>query len=252
MAGASLSVSSAEFSRSGTPTLTGVDLDICGGEHLAIVGPSGAGKTTLLRLLGGALFPIEGTVLMDGQSWSDLRGGVLREARSRVGFVHQDHALIPNLRVLHNVLAGRFGRSSRLQALRSMLWPRVSEQEAVLALLDRLGVGDKIFHRVDTLSGGEQQRVAIARALYQNPCVLLADEPVASVDPARARSILALLIEIATESDLTLAVSLHDFRLARELFPRLVGLRKGAIVFDESPEEVTEKVMADLYSLESE
>ena len=151
--------------------------------------------------------------------------------------------------MLQNVLCGRLGRQGVLASLRSMIRPSRAELEEVHALLERLGVADKLYQRVDSLSGGEQQRVAVARALYQEPGALLADEPLASLDPARARETLELLIDVARERALTLVLSLHDLDLARALVPRLVALRRGALAFDLPTSEVTEEQLAPLYDV---
>ncbi|MAW59323.1 MAG: ABC transporter ATP-binding protein [Planctomycetes bacterium] len=235
----------------GNPVLHGVSLQIEAGQSVAFVGPSGAGKTTLLRLLGGALFPDQGEVRIDGRSFAaaaSSRAG-LRALRSEVGFVHQDYALVPNLRVIQNVASGGFARRGFWGALRDLVRPSTALQEEVLTLLDRLGMGDKLFQRVDTLSGGQQQRVALARALFQHPRVLLADEPVSSVDPARARALLELMHEVAAERGLPLVVSLHDADLARDLFARIVGLREGHLVFDLPSAELQDEQLDALYAL---
>ena len=172
----------------------------------------------------------------------------LRALRSRIGFVHQDLALVPNLRVLQNVLAGRLGRWGLWSALRALLWPGRSAKTDVFKLLAELGIEEKIFEPVANLSGGEAQRVALARALFQEPSVLLADEPVASVDPSRARSVLELLLRVARDRKLPLVVSLHQADLAREFFPRLVGMRAGRIVFDRDRSEVSDADWEALYS----
>jgi len=214
------------------------------------VGPSGAGKTSLLGVMNATLAATGGRVVVAG---TDLAGaGVrgLRRTRTRIGFVHQHASLVPNLRVSQNVLAGRLGRHGVLAGIRSVVWPRAAELEEVYALLERVGIADKLFQRTDTLSGGELQRAAIARALYQDPEALLADEPVASVDPARARDVMQLLVEVASERGLCLCASLHDLELARAFFPRCVGLRGGRVHFDAPTEELSEDDFARLYDLE--
>jgi phosphonate transport system ATP-binding protein len=229
--------------------LTDLDLAIERGEALALVGPSGSGKTTLLRLLNGALRPARGTVVVEGRDLFALSPSELRAARARVGFVHQDHALVPNVRVAQNVIAGRLGQRGHWAALRSLVWPTAADLSDAHAVLERLGIGDKLFLRTDTLSGGEQQRVALARALFQRPHALLADEPVASVDPERARTTIELLTGLAAERAFTLVVSLHDLALARASFPRIVGLRAGRVCFDRSTDALTEADYAALYEL---
>lgn len=231
--------------------LRDISLEMGAAQSVAFVGPSGAGKTTLLRLMAGAVFPDSGCVLLDGRSFAEAadRGSTLRQMRAEVGFVHQDYALVPNLRVIQNVMAGGFSRRGFWGALRDLVFPSRSSQEEVLALLDRLGIGDKLFQRVDTLSGGQQQRVALARALIQRPRVLLADEPVSSVDPTRARALLELMHAVASERELPLVVSLHDAELARALFSRMVGLRDGKVEFDLPSHEVEPARLQALYAL---
>ena len=229
--------------------LADVSLAVAAGETLGIVGPSGAGKTTLLRVLGGGHRPQQGEVRIGGEDPYAGESSGQRRLRSTIGFVHQDLALVPNLRVDQNVLAGRLGRLGLWGALRRAVWPRAPELEEIHAILERVGIGAKIFQRTDRLSGGEQQRVAIARALYQEPRALLADEPVASVDPARARDTLALLRDLSLERGIPLVCSLHQQDLAQSTLSRLIGLREGQCVFDRSAEEVTSEEWSSLYRL---
>lgn len=231
--------------------LDSIDLDIESGEAVALVGPSGAGKTTLLGLLNGTVRPTHGTVAVDGHVLGDLSASELRRVRADIGFIHQDLALVPNLRVVQNVLAGRLGRISFLQGLRDAIFPSRECVADVYGILDRVGIPEKLYEPVHRLSGGQRQRVAIARALYQRPRALLADEPVSSVDPARARDAITLLIEISRERKLTLYVSLHNLELAREFFPRLIGLRGGRIAFDRSS-GVADGEFSALYDLHAE
>ncbi|MGQ0613899.1 MAG: phosphonate ABC transporter ATP-binding protein [Planctomycetaceae bacterium] len=212
--------------------LEGATLEIAAGEAVGFVGPSGAGKTTLLRLLNGTVRPASGRVEVDGVDLATLSNGALRRLRSRIGFVHQEFSLVPNLRVSQNLVAGKLGRRSLFASLRSMLRPAAADLERAHEILERVGIPEKLFERTDRLSGGQKQRVAIARALFQEPDALLADEPVSSVDPARARDTVSLLTSISRERGLTLCMSLHNLELAREYFPRLVGLRHGRVVFD--------------------
>jgi len=234
----------------GRPALQGIDLALARGEKVALVGPSGAGKTTLLRLLGGTLEPDAGTVLVSGRSLAGLTPAERRGLRAGIGFVHQDHALVPILRVAQNVVAGRLGRRSPLAGAAAVLWPHGADLEQVHRILERVGIEEKLFQRTDTLSGGQQQRVAIARALFQEPEALLADEPVASVDRERGRDVLALLVELADERGLTLVASLHDLELARALFPRTVGLRAGRVAYDGATAELRGRAESELFRLE--
>jgi len=234
---------------SGTAALQGVSLEVAAGEAVALVGPSGAGKTTLLRVLATAQEATAGSVKLGGRDYAHLSGVELQKVRACIGMVHQDHALVPNLRVAQNVLSGRLGRHGFFGVLRRVVRPPKAELLEVHALLDRLGIAEKMFHRTDSLSGGMQQRVAIARALFQEPHVLLADEPVASVDPARAVDLLRLLRAVAEERQLPLVVSLHDVQLARACFPRVVGMRAGAVVFDAPTADVDTAAFEELYAL---
>ncbi|MDH3590955.1 MAG: ATP-binding cassette domain-containing protein, partial [Planctomycetota bacterium] len=212
-------------SYNGHAAVAGADLIIVPGEAVGVVGPSGAGKTTLLRLLNRSVRPTRGRVAVDDTYLDELSAGGLRKIRSLIGFVHQDLRLVPNLRVVQNVVSGLVGRHGLWGAVRSVYFPPRADVARAHKILERVGIPEKLFERTDSLSGGQQQRVAIARALFQDPEALLADEPVSSVDPARARDTVALLTRISRESDITLCVSLHNLQLAREFFPRLIGMR---------------------------
>ncbi len=229
--------------------LDGVSLTIARGERVGIVGPSGGGKTTLLRLLNGMQAANPGTVRSLGQEIAALAPGPLRKLRSRIGFVHQSLALVPGLRVIQNVVMGRAGQRSLLRSVRDVLFTSRDDTKAVHTLLERTGIPEKLYHRTSHLSGGQQQRVAVARALFQNPEALLADEPVSSIDPARARDTVDLLTRLSREDGLTLVMSLHNLELAREFFPRLIGLRHGRVVFDRPAVSLTGAEFTALYSL---
>lgn len=226
------------------------ELDLAHGEAVAIVGPSGAGKTTLLRVMGAAHRPTEGVVSIGGRSLAAIAGRELRSLRASIGLVHQDLRLVPNLRVAQNVMLGNLGKLSFAASLRAFFVPARADILHAHAVLERVGIAEKLYERTDRLSGGQQQRVAVARALYQSPRALLADEPVASVDPARARAMVELLTDVCRERGITLCVSLHDLELAQAFFPRLVGLRNGRVFFDRPATEVGAEELADLYRLE--
>jgi len=233
------------------PAIDRVSLEIKAGEAVAFVGPSGAGKTTLLKLFNGSVRPTGGRALVGGRVLAEMTAGELRRTRASIGFIHQDLRLVPNVRVIRNVVAGRLGTLSLVASVRAMLWtPRRLEHE-VLEILGRVGIAEKLYERTDKLSGGQQQRVAIARALFQNPTALLADEPVSNVDPARARDAVQLLAGICRDFGLTLCVSLHNLELAREFFPRLVGLRRGRIVFDSATRLLGREQFDALYELDA-
>jgi len=236
----------------GHAALCDVNLSVAPGEAVAFVGPSGSGKTTALSLCNAMVRPTSGVVTVNGEDLSQVSESELRSLRSRIGFIPQDLGLVPNLRVSQNVLCGRLGKEGLLHSLLPLLNSHSQEHERVLSILDKLGIGEKLFHRVDSLSGGERQRVAIARALYQDARYLLADEPLSALDPARAREIIALLVEVARDNDLTLLLSMHDIELAREFVPRLIGLRAGQVLFDSAAAEVSEAELSELYMLEGE
>ncbi|MDP3767550.1 MAG: phosphonate ABC transporter ATP-binding protein [Dehalococcoidia bacterium] len=231
----------------GDVAVDGISLTVGAGEHVAFIGPSGAGKTTLFRIMNLTLRPTGGGVRFDGVDVARISERALRQARTRIGTIYQQHNLVGRLRVVHNVLAGNLGRWSTLTALASLASPRREAAEAVRALA-QVGIGQKLYARTDELSGGQQQRVAIARVLIQNPDVILADEPVSSVDPSLAVSIVTLLRDLSHESRKTLLMNLHSVELALNFFPRVVGVRDGRVRFDLSAEKVTPDLLADLYA----
>ncbi len=225
--------------------LQSVSLVISPGERVALVGPSGAGKSTLLSLLNGALSPSGGEVRVLGRSLQHLRGDRRRQLQRQVGMVYQQHHLVSNLPVIHNVNAGHLGRWPLWKALWSLVWPK--QVNVARQALAQLGLADKLYARTDRLSGGQQQRVALARVLVQDPAIVLADEPVASVDPARSHDMMNLLSQIGQNR--TLLVSLHDVDLAKAYCDRIIGLRQGQIVFDRPSAAVSHQDLAELYSL---
>jgi phosphonate transport system ATP-binding protein len=215
------------------------------GETIALLGPSGSGKTTLLSLIAGELPATGGVVWLGERDVRTLKPG--RELAQQVGMIHQQFDLVPHLSALLNVLAGRLGQWSLARTVVSLVWPL--EREAALAALDRVGVRERAGLRAAKLSGGEQQRVAIARLLLQDPAIILADEPVSSLDPARAEEVLELLVGAARERGKTLVASVHSVDLARRYFDRLVGLRNGVTQFDLASGAVTDAMLDELYEL---
>jgi phosphonate transport system ATP-binding protein len=198
------------------------------GQFTVLLGPSGAGKSTLLRCLNGLVAPSAGRVAADGVG--DIAGRhALAGHRRRTGMIFQQHQLIGRLSALRNVLTGRLGYHGQLRTLLPL--PR-ADRLIALECLDRVGLLDRALDRVDTLSGGMQQRVGIARALAQRPRLILADEPVASLDPATAAKVLELLHTICKADGITAIVSLHQVELALEVADRIVGIAHGAVVFD--------------------
>ena len=229
----------------GTAALASVSLQIREGERVAVLGPSGSGKTTLLHLVAGIERPSEGRVLLAGQPLSSMSAGT--KLAQLVGMMHQQLDLVPHLSVKHNVQAGRLGRWSLWKSLLSLVSLR--ESEMVERALERVGIPEKLHERTSHLSGGEQQRVAMARLLAQQSRVVLADEPVASLDPARAEDLMDLLVSIVTESGKTLIASVHSTHLTRKYFSRAVGLRDGTLEFDLPVEQLTDEALKRLYDI---
>jgi phosphonate transport system ATP-binding protein len=210
--------------------LKGVSCAVRRGERVAVLGASGAGKTTLFRAINGFVAAAEGSLLVNGVDVTKLRGAALRELRSRIAAISQRHDLVDNLAVHQNVMAGALGRWTSMHALRFLVWPLREELDTAREALGRVGLGHKLRSRTSKLSGGEHQRVAIARALVQQPILMLADEPVASLDPALSQQILELLCRLAEESRVTLLCSLHQPHLAEHYFERIIEMRGGEIV----------------------
>ena len=228
-----------------TRALESLSVAIHPGERVALAGPSGSGKTTLLYLMAGLLQPDAGEVAIDGYSLAQLTPG--KQLSRLVGLVHQQYDLVPQLPVVHNVLAGRLGQWSWLRSVASLVWPQ--ERHLAEAALEQMGIGDKISERTSHLSGGEQQRVAIARLVVQSPKVILADEPVASLDPALSEEMLRLLSELTQEANRTLVVSLHSPYLIRKYCSRVLGIRAGRLMFDIPTAQLTEPALDELYDL---
>ncbi len=233
-------------SYSAVQALAPLSLTVHRGEKVALAGPSGSGKTTLLYLLAGIIQPDRGNVRIDGRQLSNLRPG--GELAGLVSVMHQQFDLVPNLPVVHNVLAGRLGKWSLLRSMLSLVWPQ--ERQLAEQTLTQLGIGDKLQERTSRLSGGEQQRVALARLLVQSALIVLADEPVSSLDPARADDMLRLLTGLAESSGKSLVVSLHSPGLIRKYFSRVIGLRQGLVQFDLPVEEMSDGVLERLYQLD--
>lgn len=211
------------------PVLRDIHLDVRAGDRIALLGPSGAGKTTLLRTLNGFLPPHAGHVVFDSADVGALRGGALRTLRQQIGYVAQKHDLVEPLRVHQNVMAGALGRWSGWRALRFLAWPRRDELDAAAEALGAVGLAHKLRAPTRALSGGEQQRVAIARAIIQGPRLLLADEPVASLDPGTSATILGLLTDIARTRGMAMICSLHQPELCDRFFDRVLRVQGGAL-----------------------
>jgi phosphonate transport system ATP-binding protein len=222
--------------------VAGVDLCIASGERVAVLGASGAGKSTLLSLINGSLSTTSGAVEVFGSDLAGLRPAQLRSVQRRIGTISQRLDLVDQVRVLHNVNAGRLGQWGTAKALLALAWPR--PDATAVGALERVGLSWAVHERTERLSGGERQRVAIARMLAQKPDLIVADEPVSSLDPARTAAMLGLLC-----SSTTAVVSLHQPELAREFCTRAIGLQDGRVMFDLPTSELDNATLDELYAL---
>lgn len=241
MTGAVVRIEDVEVSFGRRVAITGFDLEIARGERIALVGPSGAGKTTLIGLMAGLVLPTQGKVEVLGVETCRLGKHRYRAIRHEIGLIPQDHGLVGPLRVIHNVNSGMLGHWSTFRALTSLIRPR--EVERALSALAQVGIEDRLWERTDRLSGGQRQRVAVARTLLQEPTLLLADEPVAAVDPALADTVLGCL----TETGATVVASLHNPQAAIDHFDRIIGIDDGRLIFDRPPREVSATDLIELY-----
>jgi phosphonate transport system ATP-binding protein len=224
-----------------------VTLNVSPGEQITLIGPSGAGKTTLFRLMNGSLFPSSGKLFYCQSDLAETSQRHLREMRRRIGSIYQQHYLVAGMSVLTNTLSGALGRWGMVSTLRNLASPSAVEVERAERCLEAVGLADKRRFRCEQLSGGQQQRLAIARTLMQEPEVILADEPVASLDPVLSNEILELLVRLTEEAKLTLLTSLHQVDLALRHSNRIVGLRGGEIVFDAPSRDVDQRSLMQLY-----
>lgn len=228
-----------------TKGLNGINLSINRGEFVVIVGLSGAGKSTLLRSINRLHDISEGDILIDGHSITGAKGKQLRMIRRNIGMIFQSFNLVKRSSVLRNVLAGRVGYHSTLRTVLGM-FPK-PDMDLAFQALDRVNIVEKAYSRADELSGGQQQRVAIARVLAQEAKIILADEPVASLDPLTTKQVMDDLKKINQELGITTIVNLHFIDLAREYATRIIGLRAGEVVFDGPVSEATDERFAEIY-----
>ncbi len=227
-----------------------LSLHVAAGEQVAVIGPSGAGKTTLLHVVAAALRPSTGSVRIDGQAPWSLSTRALQRLRGRLFLAPQVPPLPPRQRVVTAVLAARLPAQSLLASLRSLFYP--DDIPAAHAALLRLDLADKLFERVDRVSGGERQRIGLARALLSPAALWLIDEPLSALDPTRARQAIAALVDEARARGVTLVATLHQVDVALERFPRIVGLKAGRLAFDLPARAVTREMLAALYGSEFE
>ena len=234
----------------GVRALENVSFAVPKGQFLAVIGLSGSGKSTLLRCINRLVEPTSGKVLLDGVDVTVANAEELRRLRRRIGMVFQHFNLVHRSSVLTNVLAGRLGYVSPAWSLLNR-FPR-SDMENAMRQLARVGIADKARQRADALSGGQQQRVGIARALMQDPEVILADEPVASLDPVLAHSIMQYLDQINKQDGVTVLCSLHFLDLVHRYADRVIALNEGRLVFDGLPQEIDDAKFKEIYGQEAE
>lgn len=226
----------------------GVDISIDKGEMIGIIGRSGAGKSTLLRLLNRLIEADEGTISYRSQNVTTLKGRELRRWRAKCSMIFQQFNLVHRLDVMSNVLAGRLSYKRLLPSLLKLF----TKEEKVMALaaLEWLGMAGHALQRADTLSGGQQQRVAIAKALLQDPVIILADEPIASLDPYNAQKVMQALYNLNNEQGLTVLCNLHHLNTAKQYCSRIIGMREGIIAFDDTPENLSLEKAKEIYGSE--
>lgn len=223
--------------------LDGVSFAIESGQRVAIMGPSGVGKTSLIGILSARDFPDSGEVSLLGKSINELTSR--RELSAKVGVIHQQYDLVPNLSVIQNVLAGNLGRWSFVTSVMSLFVPR--ERDKALEAIGKVGLLGHEYKKASYLSGGEQQRVAIARVLVQDPDIVLADEPIASLDPRLAEEVIGLFMSLVATENKTVIASMHSVELTIKFFDRVLGIRNGQIYFDLQADRLNDRIVSDLF-----
>lgn len=234
----------------GTVALKDVSFDVPDGQFVAIIGLSGSGKSTLLRCINRLIEPTSGEILWNGVRVSHVSGEELRRARRKIGMIFQHFNLVDRSSVLTNVLSGRLGYVNPIASILGR-FPK-EDIDRAYANLERIGIPDKALNRADELSGGQRQRVGIARALMQEPELMLADEPVASLDPALAHSIMGYLQQINQEDGITVLCSLHFLDLVQQYGTRAIALNQGELVYDGSPTGIDDQKFKDIYGKEAQ
>jgi phosphonate transport system ATP-binding protein len=234
----------------GTQALRDVSFEVADGEFLAVIGLSGSGKSTLLRCINRLVEPTSGKISLDGEDVTAASSAEMRKIRRRIGMIFQHFNLVKRSSVLTNVLSGRLGYVNSFQSLFNYF--PAADRARALANLDHLDLRDKAYVRADSLSGGQQQRVGIARALMQEPMLILADEPVASLDPVLAHSILKYLEQLNKERRITVLCSLHFLDLVHRYATRAIALKDGELVFEGLPKEIDDTQFKAIYGQEAE
>lgn len=228
-----------------TLALDGISLEVYEGEFIAIIGPSGAGKSTLLRCINRLIEPTEGKIEFFGTRIEKANKKELRKIRSRIGMIFQHYNLVPRLSVLENVLHGRLGYMNSLAGVFN-LYKEEDKKEAIEWLV-RVGLEKEVFKRADELSGGQKQRVGVCRALLQKPKLILADEPIASLDPKSSSTVMNIIHKSCREMGISCLINLHQVEVAKQYSTRIIGIKNGKIVFDDIPEALTDEMSKYIY-----
>ncbi len=234
----------------GNTAVADVNLEIPQGQMVGIIGASGAGKSTLLRMINRLIDTSDGSIVFKDQNVSRLRGSELRRWRSDCAMIFQQFNLVPRLDVLTNVLLGRLNQRSTVKSLMGIF--SREERAQAIANIERLDIVKTALQPAGTLSGGQQQRVAIARALMQSPRVILADEPIASLDPRNAQVVMSALRDINQREGLTVITNLHTLDTARTYCDRIIGMQGGRVVFDGTPADLTQAAARRIYGAEAD
>lgn len=227
------------------PSLQHVEFSVKEGEIIGVIGPSGAGKSTLLRCINRLVEPSEGEIYLENKEITKMNHKQMKYARRRVGMIFQNYNLVGRLTVMQNVMHGRLGYMSTADAIFGN-YSEVDKRHA-LELLDMTGLREFCYHKANDLSGGQKQRVGIVRALMQEPCILLCDEPIASLDPASARVVMELIRDLCREKKIACIVNLHQVDVAMEYTDRIIGMNKGRIVYNGSSKQLGGEDLEKIY-----
>ena len=229
----------------GTVALKDINFDVYPGEFIAVIGPSGAGKSTLLRCINRLVEPTGGSILFKNKEVNKLKARQLKQIRREIGMVFQSFHLIDRLNVLNNVLHGRLAYTNTFKGALGMFSKK--DIEEAKEILRRVGLEEKMYNRADELSGGQMQRVGICRALAQQPQLILADEPIASLDPASSKTIMEYMYNICREDGITAIVNLHQVDVAMKYASRIIGIQSGEIVFNGPPSQLKADLIDQIY-----
>lgn len=239
-----------KYYSNGIHALKNASFEVKEGEFISIIGPSGSGKSTILRSINKLISITDGEIVLDGVSVNEQRGKNLRHLRRGIGMIFQNYNLVYSLSVLQNVLHGCLGYMNGLKGIFGIY--SEDDKKRALGLLQELGIEQYAYNKASDLSGGQKQRVGIARAIMQEPKVLLCDEPIASLDPSSAKTIMDLLKGMSQKRNIACIVNLHQLDVALKYSTRIIGLSKGEIVFDGTPEELTDEAIERIYNTSRE